>query len=233
MNDINVTEHKCKGKCPEFKGEQCNHCIIPENDVIALDRNATVPNDGAVAKTERLNRCNSTKLESMGDDTHIENHVSPLCVVDFSKNDSQTDLSIKDDALNRMESCYIDKKKQVEQLQTEVARLNAVVERLKTENLAMQARIDELTAENAQVHQAATTHFRNQNHYMDLYHKLVCELYPYALDLGERVACKDKPQDYIDGYNRSGAATSASLLEMMQGDEEYIRMQCDMLGDEA
>ena len=157
--------------------------------------------------------CDSDTIQSMGDDAHIENHISPLCHVDEKT------------ALNNM--------KQAEPLETEVARLNSIVERLKAENVAMQARIDELTAENAQVHQAATAHFRNQNHYMDLYHKLVCELYPYALDLGEPVACKDKPQDYIDGYNCSGAATSASLLEMMQGDEKYIRMQCDMLGDEA
>lgn len=24
----NLAEHKCKGKCPEFKGEQCNHCLV-------------------------------------------------------------------------------------------------------------------------------------------------------------------------------------------------------------
>ncbi len=24
----NLTEHKCAGKCPEFKGEQCNHCLV-------------------------------------------------------------------------------------------------------------------------------------------------------------------------------------------------------------
>ena len=24
----NLTEHKCKGKCQEFKGEQCNHCLV-------------------------------------------------------------------------------------------------------------------------------------------------------------------------------------------------------------
>ena len=26
----NLTEHKCAGKCPEFKGEQCNHCLIAQ-----------------------------------------------------------------------------------------------------------------------------------------------------------------------------------------------------------
>lgn len=28
MNMSNLTEHKCAGKCPEFKGEQCRHCLI-------------------------------------------------------------------------------------------------------------------------------------------------------------------------------------------------------------
>ena len=28
MNMSNLTEHKCAGKCPEFKGEQCNHCLV-------------------------------------------------------------------------------------------------------------------------------------------------------------------------------------------------------------
>ena len=26
----NLAEHKCAGKCPEFKGEQCNHCLVPD-----------------------------------------------------------------------------------------------------------------------------------------------------------------------------------------------------------
>ncbi|WP_042890564.1 hypothetical protein [Acinetobacter junii] len=35
----NLTEHKCAGKCPEFKGEQCHHCLITEVEttpVVAL-----------------------------------------------------------------------------------------------------------------------------------------------------------------------------------------------------
>ncbi len=30
MNMSNLTEHKCAGKCPEFKGEQCHHCLVSE-----------------------------------------------------------------------------------------------------------------------------------------------------------------------------------------------------------
>ena len=26
----NLTEHQCKGKCPEFKKEQCHHCLIQQ-----------------------------------------------------------------------------------------------------------------------------------------------------------------------------------------------------------
>lgn len=32
MNMGNLTEHKCAGKCPEFKGEQCHHCLIAEGE---------------------------------------------------------------------------------------------------------------------------------------------------------------------------------------------------------
>ncbi|MCG9239603.1 hypothetical protein [Acinetobacter baumannii] len=51
----NLTEHKCKNKCPEFKGEQCNHCLVQPVEM--------------------------RKIEDMGDDRHIENHVSKNCHV--------------------------------------------------------------------------------------------------------------------------------------------------------
>ncbi|ENX57625.1 hypothetical protein F902_02022 [Acinetobacter higginsii] len=41
----NLTEHKCKGKCSEYKGEQCKHCLI------------------------------------LGDDKHLDHHLSPNCRV--------------------------------------------------------------------------------------------------------------------------------------------------------
>lgn len=86
MNHQILAEHKCKGKCPEFKTEQCNHCLISSC--------SEIPN-------------------------------------------SSTD---------NMESCYIEKKQQVELLQTEVARLNHKCERQAAEMLAMQAEIDLLKA---------------------------------------------------------------------------------------
>jgi hypothetical protein len=30
MNNTNLTQHKCKGKCPEFKGGPCNHCLVSQ-----------------------------------------------------------------------------------------------------------------------------------------------------------------------------------------------------------
>lgn len=68
----------------------------------------------------------SDTIQSMGDDTHIENHISPLCHVDEKT------------ALNNM--------KQAEPLEKEVARLNSIIERQKAEMVAMQVQIDELTA---------------------------------------------------------------------------------------
>lgn len=30
----NLTEHKCAGKCPEFNGEQCHHCLVSNHSEI-------------------------------------------------------------------------------------------------------------------------------------------------------------------------------------------------------
>ena len=68
MNMSNLTEHKCAGKCPEFKGEQCDHCLIPGNSQISNSSNFI-----------------------MGDDAHIENHISPKCRT--ISNDVQIHLS--------------------------------------------------------------------------------------------------------------------------------------------
>lgn len=195
MNMSNLTEHKCAGKCPEFKGEQCHHCLIPGNSEISNGSDFI-----------------------MGDDAHIENHISPLCLSDSRKNESQSPLSIKQDALSRMESCYIEQKKHVELLQTEVTRLNSTVERLK--------------AENKMLHEAASTHLKNQMHFKKLYDALVEQLYPYAIDLEEPVTAHQnlQPQQFVDGYNRARECAHYNLLEMLKSNEEYIRAQCGMLG---
>ena len=126
--------------------------------------------------------------------------------------------NLQQDALSRMESCYIEQKKHVELLQTEVTRLNSTVERLK--------------AENKMLHEAAATHLRNQNHFMDLYNRLIEQLYPYAIDLEDPVDgdVNITSQEFINGYNRARECAHYNLLEMMESDEEYICVQCDMLG---
>lgn len=143
---------------------------------------------------------------------------SPLCLSDSRKNESQSPLSIKQDALSRMESCYIEQKKHVELLQTEVTRLNSTVERLKVENKML--------------HEAASTHLKNQMHFKKLYDELVEQLYPYAIDLEEPVDgdVNITSQEFINGYNRARECVHYNLLEMMESDIEYIRAQCDMLG---
>ena len=48
----NLTEHQCKGKCPEFKKEQCNHCLIAQVEKREFDL-GLAPDD-AYVKTNSL-----------------------------------------------------------------------------------------------------------------------------------------------------------------------------------
>lgn len=183
--------HPCANKCSEFKdGEQCHHCLINET----VHRGVY-----SMHRTEhRIDHI--VEPNDMGDDTHIENHISPLC-----KTTSQPVLIVESD--------------------------NQLIERLKAENVVLQAKVDELQAENKILNQAAATHLRNQNHFMDLYNRLVEQLYPYAIDLEDHVdGGVNTPKEYVDGYNRARECVHYNLLEMMESDEEYIRAQCDMLG---
>ena len=52
MNNSNLTQHKCKGKCPEFKGEQCNHCLVAQ--VEKREFELGVAPDDAYVKTTPL-----------------------------------------------------------------------------------------------------------------------------------------------------------------------------------
>lgn len=45
----NLTEHKCAGKCPEFKGEQCHHCLIQQIEKREFELG--VASDDAYVKT--------------------------------------------------------------------------------------------------------------------------------------------------------------------------------------
>ena len=186
--------HPCANKCGEFKdGAQCFYCLI----------NETVKR-GVYSMHRTEHRINTN---DMGDDTHIENHISPLC-----KTESQPALIVERD--------------------------NQIIERLKVENVVLQAKVDELQVENKILNQAAATHLRNQHRFKGLYDDLVEQLYPYALDLGEPTIFLESeksrfPKEYRDGYDRARECVHYNLLEMMESDEEYIHMQCDMLGGEA
>ena len=66
----------------------------------------------------RLITSNSRELETVGDDTHIENHISPHCRINCFQDDTT--------------------------MGTRTVDIEAENERLKTENIAMQAEIDRL-----------------------------------------------------------------------------------------
>lgn len=57
----NLTEHKCAGKCPEFKGEQCNHCLVQH--IEKRDFELGLAPDEAYVKTTLLEQESSDFLE--------------------------------------------------------------------------------------------------------------------------------------------------------------------------
>jgi hypothetical protein len=52
MNNLNLTQHECQGKCPEFKEEQCNHCLAAQ--VEKREFELGVAPDDAYVKTTPL-----------------------------------------------------------------------------------------------------------------------------------------------------------------------------------
>lgn len=203
--------------------------------------------DEEIAAGRRIEHVVESDDMIMGDDAHIENHISPLCVSKSSENESQGDLSLKENR-GAFERFYKAKYMQgMSEIQIknhhDLFRFNDyaneywhnIVNRQwhawnarQPEISAMQIKVDELKAENKILNQAAATHLRNQNQFMDLYNRLVEQLYPYALDLNEPI--DGYPKEYVDGYNRAREIAHYNLLEMMESDVEYICAQCDMLG---
>lgn len=61
MNNSNLTEHKCAGKCPEFKGEQCNHCLVQQIEKREFELGLAP--DEAYVKTTLLEQESSDFLE--------------------------------------------------------------------------------------------------------------------------------------------------------------------------
>ena len=182
----NLTEHKCAGKCPEFKG---GDWVVLANSV------SREPSLAQILKTDGR----WPIIKWLDDNT--ESNVR----LDFLRH--ATDEEIK--AGRRMDH-FRDAADMGDDAQP-------LIERLK--------------AENKMLHKAAATHLRNQNHFMDLYNRLVEQLYPYAIDLEDPVdGDVNIPKEYMEGYNRAREIAHYNLLEMMESDVEYICAQCDMLG---
>ncbi len=57
MNNSNLTQHKCKGKCPEFKGERCNHCLVFQVEKREFEL-GVAPDDAYVKTTPPQNSTN-------------------------------------------------------------------------------------------------------------------------------------------------------------------------------
>jgi hypothetical protein len=170
----------------------------------------------------------------IGGDTHIENHISPLCKQNlFGDANDMVDSERLQQWKNNIPKFAGFRASNLSKNESQpvliVERDNQIIERLKVENVVLQAKVDELQAENKILNQAAATHLRNQNQFMDLYNRLVEQLYPYAIDLEDPVDTSIS-KEYTDGYNRAREIAHYNLLEMMESDVEYICAQCDMLG---
>ena len=97
---MNNNTHPCANKCRRFKeGRQCSYCLINEtsiqgvylihrtehridhivepNDMVDANAGVTVITPKGTSKVKG----GITAFIDMGDDSHIENHVSPLCKV--------------------------------------------------------------------------------------------------------------------------------------------------------
>ena len=173
--------HPCANKCSEFKTEQCNHCLIPGNSEISNSSNFI-----------------------MGDDAHIENHISPLC-----KTESQPVLIVERD--NQI----------IERLKAENVVLQAKVDELQAEN--------KILNQAASTHLKNQMHFKKL--YDALVEQLYP--YALDLNEPVTAHQDLKPQQFVDGYNRARECAHYNLLEMMESDVEYIKAQCGMFGGEA
>lgn len=74
MNNSNLTQHKCQGKCPEFKEEQCNHCLVAQ--VEKREFELGVAPDDAYVKTTPL----QNSLGFLQGDTVVL--IAPVTLVD-------------------------------------------------------------------------------------------------------------------------------------------------------
>ena len=88
---MNNNTHPCAGKCRRFKeGRQCSYCLINETLIQGVY---------LIYRTEHQID-HIVEPNEMGDDAHIGNNISPLCVSKSSKSDSQIIAELK--AENKM-----------------------------------------------------------------------------------------------------------------------------------
>lgn len=179
--------HPCSGKCRRFKeGRQCSYCLINETPIQGVY---------LIHRTEhRIN------TDDLGDDTHIENHISPLC-----KTEGQTVFTLESD--NQI----------IERLKAENVVLQAKVDELQVEN--------KILNQAASTHLKNQMHFKKL--YDALVEQLYP--YALSLDEPVDSSV-NAPKEFINGYDRARECAHYNLLEMMKSNEEYIRAQCDMLG---
>ena len=184
--------HPCANKCSEFKeGGQCFYCLI----------NETV-NRGVYSMHRTEHRIDHiVEPNDMGDDTHIENHISPLC-----KTESQPVLIVERG--NQI----------IERLKVENVVLQAKVDELQAEN--------KILNQAASTHLKNQMHFKKL--YDALVEQLYP--YAIDLEEPVDGDVNITSQEFINGYNRAHVCVHYNLLEMMESNEEYIRAQCGMLG---
>lgn len=190
---MNNNTHPCANKCSEFKGEQCHHCLINETPIQGVY---------SMHRTEhRIDHI--VGFNDMGDDTHIENHISPLC-----KTESQPVLIVESD--NQI----------IERLKVENVVLQAKIDELQAEN--------KILNQAAATHLKNQMHFKKLYDALveQLYPYAIDLEEPADGDV-------NIPKEYVDGYNRARECAHYNLLEMMKSDVEYIKAQCGMLGGES
>ena len=188
--------HPCANKCSEFKdGGQCFHCLI----------NETV-NRGVYSMHRTEHRIDHiVERNDMGDDTHIENHISPLC-----KTESQPVLIVESDnqIIERLKAENVVLQAKVDELQAnfdqydqwlgqrnrDVQELSDIIKKHAAEKDELQKRVDALKG-------------------------LVIELKKLDMENGSIEITSEFVEEIICDFEQA-----------LKGDEEYIRAQCGMLG---
>ncbi|MFU8927776.1 hypothetical protein [Acinetobacter puyangensis] len=159
----NLTEHPCANKCSEYKNEQCKHCLIrcdsTKLDFSVGDVVVTIePFHGDTLQTIReiyqnyqgksfaLFDCGFWILTGIRhatlDEQKVGHRINPSVSETPNISNYFGDVNKKVTPLDRIEACYIQKKKQVELLQIEVERLNQKCESLQEDNLELRKKID-------------------------------------------------------------------------------------------